>query len=229
MDVLAVVHQDGAGPGVFADAVRTRGDSLQQWRSDRGEAPPSEFDAVMVFGGAMNVADPLPWLAAEKAFLREVVASEAPVLGVCLGAQLLAEAAGGSVRRADRPEIGWFEVEVDGDDDPLMAGLPERFTAFGWHSYDAIPPPAGVALASSSSSLQAYRLDGAPAWGIQFHAEVSPADMRHWIGNFHTDEDAVAMGIDPAALLAESAPRLDEWNELGRTLCARFLDAADGR
>lgn len=227
MDVLAVVHQDDAGPGVFADAVRARGDTLHEWRPDRGETPPSDFDAVMVFGGAMNVADPLPWLPAEKAFLREVVASETPVLGVCLGAQLLAEAAGGAVRRAPAPEIGWLEVEVEAGDDPLMAGLPDRFIAFGWHSYEAIPPAEGVALARSSDCLQAYRLDGAPAWGIQFHAEVSRADMRHWIEDFHNDPDAA--GLDPDALLAESEPRVEGWNELGRSLCARFLEAADGR
>lgn len=222
-----MVHHDDAGPGVFADAVRARGDSLQEWRPDRGEPPPSEFDAIMVFGGAMNVGDPLPWLAAEKTLLREVVASETPVLGVCLGAQLLAEAAGGSVLRAESPEIGWLEVDVDGGDDPLMAGLPERFTAFGWHSYEAVPPPAGMVLARSSSSLQAYRLDGSPAWGIQFHAEVSPADLRQWIEHLHNDPDAA--GLDPEALLAESEPRLESWNELGRGLCARFLDAADDR
>lgn len=222
-----MVHHDDAGPGVFADAVRARGDSLQEWRPDRGEPPPSEFDAIMVFGGAMNVGDPLPWLAAEKTLLREVVASETPVLGVCLGAQLLAEAAGGSVLRAESPEIGWLEVDVDGGDDPLMAGLPERFTAFGWHSYEAVPPPAGMALARSSSSLQVYRLDGSPAWGIQFHAEVSPADLRQWIEHLHNDPDAA--GLDPEALLAESEPRLESWNELGRGLCARFLDAADDR
>jgi GMP synthase-like glutamine amidotransferase len=227
MRVLAVVHQDDAGPGVFADSVRARGDSLEEWRPDRGEAPPSGFDAVMVFGGAMDTGDPLPWLPAEKAFLRDVVASGAPVLGVCLGAQLLAEAAGGSVRRAPTAEIGWVQVEVDGRGDPLMAGLPERFIAFSWHTYEAVPPEGGVALARSPNCLQAYRLDGAPVWGIQFHAEVSAADMRHWIENFHTDP--AAAGLDPEALLAESAPRLEGWNGLGRALCTRFLEAADGR
>jgi GMP synthase-like glutamine amidotransferase len=227
MDVLAIVHQDDAGPGVFADAVRDRGDSLREWRPDRGDAPPSGFDAVMVFGGAMNVHDPLPWLDPEKAFLREVLAEGTPVLGVCLGAQLLAEAAGGAVRRAKSPEIGWLEVEVHVGDDPLMAGLPERFTAFEWHSYEVVPPPGGVSLAHSANSLQAYRLDGAPAWGIQFHAEVSRADMRHWIEDFQNDPDAA--GLDPEALLAESAPRLEEWHALGRALCTRFLDAAEAR
>ena len=69
-------------------------------------------------------------------------------------------------------------------------------------------------LASSDGSLQAFRLNGTPQWGIQFHAEVTPADLRDWIKNFHTDPDAA--GLDPEALLAESEPRLEEWNELGR-------------
>lgn len=224
MNVLAIVHQDDAGPGVFADAVRARGDSLRVWRPDRAEEPPSRFDALMVFGGAMNVGDPLPWLAAEMDLLRAAVASERPMLGVCLGAQLLAEAAGGSVRRARTPEIGWKEVKVSAlADDPLMASLPESFTAFEWHSYEAVPPPGSVPLAASDVCLQAYRLDGAPQWGIQFHAEVSPADMRHWIEDFRADPDAA--GLDPAALLAESEPRLEAWNDLGRALCGRFLEA----
>jgi GMP synthase-like glutamine amidotransferase len=224
MRVLAIVHQDDAGPGVFADAVQAAGHELAVWRPDRGEAHPEAFDAVMVFGGAMNTGDPLPWLAPEKEFLRAVVERGTPALGVCLGSQLLAEAAGGSVRRARMPEIGWVEVAVEAGDDPLLAGLPERLTAFGWHSFEAVPPDQGVALASSETSLQAFRLNGTPQWGIQFHAEVSPADMRHWIENFHTDPDAA--GLDAAALLAESEPRLEEWNELGRALCSRFLAAA---
>ena len=225
MRVLAIVHQDDAGPGVFEDAVRSAGHELDVWRPDRGEEPPAGCEAVLVFGGAMNTGDALPWLPAEKAYLREVVERGTPVLGVCLGAQLLAEAAGGSVRRARTPEIGWVDVAVDADGDPVMAALPPDLTAFGWHSFEAVPPGQGVNLARSDTCLQAFRLDGTPHWGIQFHAEVSAADLRHWIKNFHTDPDAA--GLDPEALLAESEPRLEEWNELGRALCARFLAAAE--
>ena len=125
MRVLAIVHQDDAGPGVFADAVRAAGHELAVWRPDRGEEPPAAADAVMVFGGAMDTGDPLPWLALEKAFLEDVVSRGTPVLGVCLGAQLLAEAAGGSVRRAQAPEIGWVEVAVDAGRRP-RDGRPAR-------------------------------------------------------------------------------------------------------
>jgi len=224
MRVLAVVHQDDAGPGVFAETIAARGDSLEVWRPDRGDEPPRDFDALMVFGGAMNVGDPLPWLAVERSLIRGAVSAGTPTLGVCLGAQLLAEAAGGSVRRAASPEIGWREVRVAAGDDPLMDALPERFAAFSWHSYEAVPPPEGVTLATSDACLQAFRLDGTPQWGIQFHVEVSSADLRRWVAHAHTDPDA--SGVDTEALLAESGPRLDAWNELGRELCGRFLDAA---
>lgn len=232
MRVLAIVHQDDAGPGVFADAVRESGATLHEWRPDLQPAPEIDHEAVMVFGGAMNAHEEsaYPWLAPEKARLRELVERGVPVLGVCLGAQLLAEAAGGSVRRAESPEIGWFEVAVapEGGADPVLGGLPDRFTGFGWHSYEAVPPARGVGLASSESCLQAYRLDGAPAWGIQFHAEVDRATAEKWIRDYRNDEDAVAMGLDPDALLAQSVPRLGAWNELGRELCRRFLAYVGG-
>ena len=88
-----------------------------------------------------------------------------------------------------------------------------------------MPPAQGVALAQQRRPpCRRSGSNGTPQWGIQFHAEVSPADMRNWIKNFHNDPDAA--GLDPEAVLAESEPRLEEWNELGRALCARFLAAA---
>lgn len=229
MRVLAIVHQDDAGPGVFGKAIRERGATLEEWRPATEPAPAHLPDAVIVLGGAMNVHEEgeYPWLLGEKAYLHMLVGREVPLLGVCLGAQLLAEAAGGLVQRS-QPEIGWYEVTVDPSaaEDPLLGGLPERFTAFGWHSYEAVPPAAGVALAKSEGCIQAFRLDGAPAWGIQFHAEVDRPSAEKWIRGYRSDADAVAMGLDSETLLAESDPRLDAWNELGRGLGARFLDAA---
>ena len=105
--------------------------------------------------------------------------AERPLLGVCLGTQLLAEAAGGSAGRASEPEIGWRQVELtpEGAADPLLAPLAPAFEAFQWHSYEAAPPPDAVTLARSPVCPQAYRI-GEQAWGIQFHAEVSAADAE---------------------------------------------------
>jgi GMP synthase (glutamine-hydrolysing) len=232
MRTLAIVHQRDAGPGVFADEMRDRGVELDEWLlTERGTGPPREiadYDAVLTFGGAMHAdqEDRHPWLRFEKDFLEAVLEDGMPILAVCLGNQLLADAAGGSARRAGEPEIGWFDVEVteDGTADPVIGPLAPRFTAFQWHSYEAVPPAGAAILARSPVCSQAYRL-GERAWGIQFHAEVSAADLGHWIDDYRSDGDAVRIGIDPEALHAETEEKIADWNRLGRKLCGRFLDA----
>ena len=123
------------------------------------------------------------------------------MLGVCLGAELLAEAGGGEVRRAPAPEIGWHTVELTDDaaTDPVLGGLPLSFEAFQWHSYEFALPPGATELARSDVCSQAFRL-GDSSWGIQFHAEVALADAERWITDYRNDPDAIAIGLDPGAL-----------------------------
>jgi GMP synthase (glutamine-hydrolysing) len=232
MRVLAIVHQQDAGPGVFADAIRAHGAHLGLWRYPEDRQPwrgGRDYDAVVTFGGAMHPDqdEQHSWLAEEKALLTELLDRHVPVLGVCLGAQLLAEAAGASARPAREPEIGWYEVEVLGDaaDDPLLAPLRPRFTAFGWHSYEFPLPPLATPLARSATCLQAYRIADF-AWGIQFHAEVTGADVETWIDDRRSDPDAVRMELDWHELRERTRASIGAWNELGRGLCERFLDAA---
>jgi GMP synthase-like glutamine amidotransferase len=230
MRALAIVHQPDAGPGVFADAMRSRGIQLDEWLIRDGPSPaePLGYDAVLTFGGAMHADQEAehPWLADEKALLAELINRRVPLLGMCLGCQLVAQAAGGEARRTSAPEIGWHRVELipEAAADPVLGGLPPRFEAFQWHSYEAVLPPGATALATSPTCLQAYRLAG-PAWGIQFHAEVSPTDAEHWIDDYRSDPDAVRIGLDPEALRERTRASIAQWNELGRELCGRFLDA----
>jgi GMP synthase-like glutamine amidotransferase len=230
---LAIVHQGDAGPGVFADAFRDRGVELDQWLIAEGPAPadPVTYDAVLTFGGAMHTDQEagFPWLRDEKTLLRDLIGRGVPLLGMCLGSQLVAEAAGAPARRASAPEIGWHQVELTpaAAGDPLLSGLPPRFEAFQWHSYESPLPPGATALATSPVCLQAYRLEG-PAWGIQFHAEVSPGDADYWIDDYRSDPDAVRIGLDPEALRRRTRSSIGTWNELGRALCGRFVDAIRG-
>jgi GMP synthase (glutamine-hydrolysing) len=229
---LAIVHQPDAGPGVFAEAAAAAGHELVEWMPPA--APPPELDGVgaaMVFGGAMHVdqEEANPWLRGEKEFLRRLLSQRVPVLGICLGAQLLAEAAGGAPRRARQPEIGWHGVELDSgaDGDPLLGPLPDSFESFQWHSYEAPLPPGATPLARSEVCLQAYRLDGR-SWGLQFHAEVTRDSVERWLRNYRNDDDAVRIGIDPDGIRAESERRIEAWNEVGRGICARFLEMGQG-
>lgn len=235
MRALAIVHQRDAGPGVFADAFETEGVELEYWYRAESDQPPAElgdYGAVLTFGGAMHAdqEDRHAWIAEEKALLAELLESGMPLLGVCLGSQLLAAAAGGMVRRAREPEIGWYEVEVtdDGAEDPLIGPLAPRFDAFEWHSYEFDLPPGAIALARSPVCLQAYRI-GTCAWGIQFHAEVSAVDAETWIDNYRSDEDAVRLNLDPDRLRTQTRERMRAWNQLGQALCERFLAFAGVR
>jgi GMP synthase (glutamine-hydrolysing) len=230
MRALSIVHQPDAGPGVFAEAMAAKGVQLDNWLIAEGPPPadPSGYDAVLTFGGAMHTDHETdhPWLRDEKSLLADLIERRVPLLGMCLGSQLVAEAAGATPRRASAPEIGWHDVELtpDAAGDPLLAGLPPRFSAFQWHSYESPLPPGGTALARSPVCLQAFRLEG-PAWGIQFHSEVSAEDADRWINDYRSDPDAVRIGLDPEALRTETGAAIAAWNELGRAMCERWIDA----
>jgi GMP synthase (glutamine-hydrolysing) len=214
--VLSLIHQDDAPTGTFGDAVRERGGELTEWNLARGAPPepPEAFDAVLVFGGGMHVdqEDQHPWLREEDDLIKGLLAAKLPLLGVCLGGQLIAKAAGAHVGPAPQEEVGWNEVELtpEAAGDPLFAGLPERFDAFQWHSYVFDLPPGGVPLARNSVGLQAYRL-GDFAWGIQFHAEVTREIVEGWLASDRTGQQ-----IDLAPM--------EQWAQVGRALADRFLD-----
>ena len=229
MRVLAVVHYRQAAAGVFAEPALAAGHELVEWLPHEQPPPAHDgFGAAMVFGGPMNVdqEDEYPWLRDEKRLLGELLERGTPMLGVCLGSQLVAEAAGGEVRRAPRPEIGWHEIELTpaGEADPLLGVLPERFESFQYHHYEWLEPPGGVTLARSALARQAFRLEERPVWGLQFHPEVTEPDLRSWFDDWHDDARAVATGLDPEAIRAESAGKIGAWNDSGRALSKRFLE-----
>jgi GMP synthase (glutamine-hydrolysing) len=230
MRILAIVHQRDAGPGVFAEAIAKAGGQLDEWTLAERPEPPADplgYDAVLVLGGAMNVdeGERHGWIAAEEALLRALLEREVPLLGLCLGGQLLAAAAGAKPTRASRPEIGWHQVEVTAEDDPLLGPLAPSFEAFQWHSYEFPLPPGAVPLARSEVCLQACRI-GKRAWALQFHPEVSAADAQHWVEDYESDPDAVRLGIDPAVLGPETEAKIGVFNQLGRELCRRWLRSA---
>jgi GMP synthase (glutamine-hydrolysing) len=231
--VLSIVHEREAGSGVFADVALERGDEVVEWIPAEGAAPaPDSFAALLVFGGAMNVDEEREhqWLVGEKQLLGEFLARGTPAMGVCLGAQLLAEVAGGAAMRASAPEIGWTCIELASaaGGDPVLGQLPRRFEGFQWHSYELSAPPDAVALARSPACLQAFRLHAAPWWGVQFHAEVTSETIAAWITDYRSDRDAVRAEPDLASILAVTRREISRWNELGTGICRRFLERAAG-
>jgi GMP synthase (glutamine-hydrolysing) len=226
--VLFVHHEAPINGGTYDDVVAEAGHEIVRWAPFKRDAQPEldEVDAVVVHGGAVHPdADGTdPWLAGEVAVIEEAVSRQLPTLGICLGAQLIARAAGARVRRVERSEVGWYRVEPNeaGLRDPVVGALGGPSHAFEWHHYTYELPDGAQELASSERATQAFRL-GDRVWGVQFHPEVTREMVYEWAG---WAPDQVDGGAD--AMLAETDRRISEWNETGRRLCLAFLAQADG-
>lgn len=223
MKVLAVTHGPDVGPELLGDVVREHGHELVEWDIATAGPPTVDADAVIVLGGHQNVGEELqfPWLHEEYDALRRWLVARTPLLGVCLGAQTLAHAAGARVAPAERPYGGFYETELTdaGADDPVLGALPPRFAALNANAYAFTVPPDGVQLARGPGLEQAFRI-GERAWGVQFHPEVRRDQALRW---FSKDR-----GLDKtyAQLEAEVDAGIERWQQLGRTLGAAFLRAA---
>lgn len=178
---------------------------------------PDTVDLLIVMGGPMGVYDEqqYPWLAAEKSFLRAVIAAGRRVLGICLGAQLIADVLGARVYPNGQKEIGWFPVTraAAAQESPFGELLPERFQAFHWHGDTFDLPPGAVHLAQSAVCRhQAYAIDDR-ILGLQFHLETTP-ESAHELIEHGADELVDAPTIQsPEQMLAEPA-RFAELNRL---------------
>ena len=235
MRLLSIQHPKADAAGTFAVAARAAGVVYDQWCPGVGQpapADPAGYDGIVVLGGEQNVGDAprLRYLQDEIALIAAALERGQPLLGVCLGAQLLVAAAGGEVVRVSDPEIGWYEVEVlpEAAADPLFGALPERFSSYCWHSYGVELPEDATLLARSAVSIHGFRL-GEVAWGVQFHPEVTREILLDWFGSYRDDPDAVAMGFDPQVAEEELDGRLAAWEALGRTLFGAFTAAAAAR
>ncbi len=227
MKVLSVVHGPEARAELFEPVVRAGGHVLDEWSFSWGRRPPrpiDSYDAYLVFGGAMHPdqEDLHSWILEEIAWLETIVAGRRPVLGVCLGVQLLARAAGAEVRRLAEPEVGWIDVVLneDGVADPVLGAMPQRFPGLVWHQYTYDVPDGAVELARTDRTTQAFRL-GDACWGVQFHPEVTGVQLERWIADF---EDPPP---DPDGLRAETPQHIGAWNRLGRELCSAFLETSN--
>lgn len=154
-------------------------------RTPDSDPDPHRYDGLVVLGGSMNVdeTDAFPHLKTEIEVLKEALAREMPVLGICLGAQLLASALGADVHPAPVREIGWYPLLAapSAEQDPLLRHVTHGQHVFQWHSYTCAVPPGAVHLASTATCAnQAFRY-GSNAYGLQFHPEVDRAIIERWL------------------------------------------------
>jgi len=225
-----VVLQHASTEAAFAvwDALEAAGVTLDVRRPYQGDTIPASaagLAGLVAMGGAMSAAsdDAFPSRGAELALLRDAVARRVPVLGVCLGAQLLAGAGGAPVfAGAAGLEVGWGPVQVEegAADDRLFGGLPSPLWVLNWHG-DTFDLPAGARRLASGAVYrnQAFRL-GDCAWGVQFHLEVDAAVVDSWIEAFPEAEARAAGGREE--LRAATAAGMDELRAARDVILGRF-------
>jgi GMP synthase-like glutamine amidotransferase len=186
MRIHCLEHQPAEGPGKIAGWAAARGHPLARTALHAGEPPPpvGAFDFLLIMGGGMNIHQHRdhPWLVREKEFLARVVhETDRPVLGICLGAQLLADVLGGKVFQNAEKEIGWWPVAFTDRRAPF-AGFPPALTVMHWHGDTYTLPPGARCVASSPGCAQQAFVWGGRVVGLQFHLEmgaVHVADLAH--------------------------------------------------
>jgi GMP synthase-like glutamine amidotransferase len=209
-EVLVFQHDPFEDLGFFAEVLEKQGADYRVVRLFHSEMPAEEWEhvrALIILGGPMNVDEEshFPFLRWEKRIIRAAIDEAVPILGICLGAQLIAATLGTPVFHGPVKEIGWSPISITahGQVDSLLGYLPENATVFQWHSDGFDLPTGAIRLASSAHySTQAFRV-GKTVYGLQFHLEVTPRMIERWIDERSKDL-ALAPYVLPDKILADT-------------------------
>jgi len=232
MRILVFQHAAAEHPGSFRDVMAAGGHTTHAVELDEGETIPdlAGYDALLVMGGPMDVwQEPqFPWLKEEKAAIHDWVNAGRPYLGMCLGAQLLAEACGGAVRPMTAPpEVGIDRVSTFPD--PIFAGVGALCTCFQWHAAEVVelPPAARLIATGPGCRVQGFAI-GEHAYGLQFHLELTDTTAIEW-GAMPEYAAALEAVQGPGALprlQAEVASHIGELQDAAARIFGNFLDIA---
>lgn len=234
MNIHYFQHVPFEGLGSIEDWVRRGANALGTTRFYRGEPlpPVEDVDLLVVMGGPMNIHEEAnyPWLVQEKRFIERAIVAGKRVLGVCLGAQLVADVLGARVYANTDKEIGWFPVETTAaaSASGLFGTFPARLDAFHWHG-DTFDIPAGALHVARSAGCahQAFVYDERVV-GLQFHLETTPASAQQLIA-LCADEIVAGRYIQTPQKMLADARRFDAINRAMQGLLDRLTAAAPGR
>jgi len=230
VNLLIVKHVEVEGPGLIEDCLKQEKIPFQVLCLESGLHLPKldNLTHIVFLGGPMNVyeEDRYPFLIEEDLFIKEAIQRGKSILGICLGAQLIAKALGAKVFKASVKEIGWYDVSLTriGSIDPFFSHLPRTFPVFQWHG-DTFEIPHGAVLIATSSVVphQAFRY-GDNAYGLQFHLEVTQDIIREWMESYEEEfEEPHPPFLSKQQILAETQAKIEPYKRVGMTFLRNFF------
>jgi len=231
MRFLVLQHLCIEPPAQLADCLMKVGQTVETIRIDKGEAIPdslTNYAGLIVMGGPMSANDDSPFIKEEIALLQQAIAQNFPVLGICLGAQLLAKAAGAEILPSPERELGWYPLfpTPDSASDPLFSSLPANgLNVFQWHGETFSLPDDATLLASCPNvPNQAFRL-GSCQYSLQFHVEVDAPVIQQWI-DAGESERAYLRENGIRKILADTPQHLPAMRTFCDTMCNNWLKLA---
>jgi len=231
MSVLIIKHIDIEGPGLIEYCLKQEKLPYQILNlKPRVRLPKlEEITHIVLLGGPMNVyeEDRYPFLRDEDLFIKEAIQRGKAILGICLGAQLIAKALGAKVSKAPAKEIGWYDVSLTeiGSQDPLFSNLPKTFSVFQWHE-DTFEIPKGGKLIVTSSPVphQAFRY-GEKVYGLQFHLEVTEEMIGEWVETYEEEFKGLhpSQPFSKAAIVTETEIKIETYTKRGIEFLKNFF------
>jgi len=199
-------------------------------RNPNAEPSLDGYDGLILLGGSMNIGeeDQFPHLLYERSLIKDGLKRDIPILGICLGAQLVAATLGARVQKLPQMEIGWYDIELTeaGKKDPLFKDFKHSEKIFEWHGYGFELPKDAIYLASSKECpYQAFRY-GEKVYAFQYHLEVDQAMIERWLGIPEMHDQLIELyGVDAKAFIKEQTHKCMKHSEDLSTLCfGAFLD-----
>lgn len=228
MPRIRVLQHVAAEPlGIIGDALQARGVEAEYLRIFEGEPVPEDINGasgLIVMGGPMGVyeQEDYPFLRHEMRLIESALRAEKPVLGICLGSQLLAAALGAEVRKAQRKEIGWLPVSLTeaARDDRLFSDVEGSFMAYHWHGDVFDLPPGATSLASSAQTQCQAFSHGGKAYGFLFHLEATQKIVEDMTRGFAGELDEEK--IDAAEILAQTRRHLPDFQRVAASVFQRW-------
>jgi len=227
--VLFIQHGETDKPGLLGEVLAERGIGMDILRPDLGEPIPDQLgihSGLAVGGGAQGVyeVEKYPYLGLEIGLIKSAASQGKPVIGLCLGGQLMAASFGAEVHKGPHREIGFFPVTLDpiSDFDPMWCDMPKTFVTTHWHGDVFEIPPGGMRLGHSAMTPNQLFRYGHSLYGLQFHLEMTPEILEEMVAD--SKDDLLGQGVDPEQLRKEGLAHLPNLRETATTVFSRWTD-----